>query len=168
MMWELNGGQPPPLMYAIGMQTLDGMKVVRATFEDGTAGMPPRRVLENDDEGAASTNGTCISHPVFFDGMGEPTIDDRSYIDEDGWMQTSTGDTEMDRWMRAWRTDDPVLFWVPPANRGRFWWPRIIAVTDTDFGEGVPVTRIAFSHFMHGENWQPCRRSRSQETRSGT
>jgi len=129
MMWELNGGQPPLIMDASGVQTPEGMQVVRTTFVDDTVGMPPRRVLENDDEGAASMNGTFTSHPVFFDGMGEPAIGDWSYIDEDGWMRNrhvNTSDTEMDE-------NDPILFWVPPANRPKFWWPRNISVPDSDF-----------------------------------
>ncbi len=160
-MWELNGGLTP---ITREIQTLDTTKVIRVSFHSSTANIKvlPQRELGN----SASANSTSISHqpPAFFDGMGEPAIGDWSYMEENIWSE--------DVWMRNRSVsggdpdDDPILFWVPPANRPRFWWPRNI--TFMDASEEEPVTRIDFSYFMHGENWDRCREPRPQETRSDT
>ncbi len=154
--WDMELHGPPMDSSITPVQTSGTTKVVRVSFADGTANTLPRRVLENNDE-SASTNDSSASHPVFSDGMGETAISDWSYMDDDGWMRNRRASgTKPEK-------NDPILFWLPPANRPKFWWPRNIVVMDP--GEEHPVTRIDFSHFMHGVNWQRCRESRPKDSK---
>jgi len=75
---------------------------------------------------------------ISLDRHGHPVLSDASFIDEDGWMYDSRKEGKR------------RLFWVPKENRGGFWWPRNTAVIHRT------VTRIGFSHFVHGENWAEC------------
>ncbi|KLO10072.1 YVTN repeat-like/Quino protein amine dehydrogenase [Schizopora paradoxa] len=78
---------------------------------------------------------------AFRDGNETPAIGDWSYVDEDGWV----------------RNGNELQFWLPPANRSGFWWPRNSAVIADN------VTRVDFSRFMHGRDWKLCRTDASRD-----
>jgi len=48
-------------------------------------------------------------------------------------------------------SDDPLLFWLPPADRFGFWWPKDSVVISKNV-----VTRVNFGQFVHGEKWEDC------------
>ncbi|KLO19719.1 WD40 repeat-like protein [Schizopora paradoxa] len=90
----------------------------------------------------------------YSDGKGVPVIGDWSYIDSlpvadspastNGFVRNRMGG-------RQRSIHDANLFWLPPENRDRFWWPRNTAILDEH------PTRIDFSRFMHGKDWHLCR-----------
>ncbi|KLO11071.1 WD40 repeat-like protein [Schizopora paradoxa] len=129
------------------IQSLDSLKFVEVTFDEGASTVPPRHILRNKDKGFPTNSISISSCPAFFDGKNEAAIGDWSYIDSDGWLRNRRVKGEESE-------DDPMLFWVPPANRRKFWWPRTVAIVDTNKND--PVTCINFSRFMHGEKWQRC------------
>ncbi|KLO10069.1 hypothetical protein SCHPADRAFT_535108 [Schizopora paradoxa] len=77
----------------------------------------------------------------FMDGKQRPAVGDWSYIDNDGWVR-NTDDSE---------GYDHLQFWLPPANRSGFWWPRNSTVIARN------VMRLDFSRFMRGGDWENCR-----------
>ncbi|KLO10958.1 WD40 repeat-like protein [Schizopora paradoxa] len=119
----------------------DAASVFRVSFNKETG----CRHLGSSEGGDVDLQGALQStnHFAFFDAEGDPVLGDGSYIDEDGWVRNRTGKGEGE--------DDPLLFWLPPANRAGFWWPRNRAVM------ARLITRVDTSQFMHGNKWINCR-----------
>ncbi|KLO14925.1 WD40 repeat-like protein [Schizopora paradoxa] len=94
------------------------------------------------DDGVAIPKSA--THFAFFDGVGNPCIGDWSTVSWTGWV-LGLGDSDDDDKSEA------LVFWLPPENQTGFWMPRNSAVMSRC------TTRIDFSRFMHGENWERCR-----------
>ena len=68
-------------------------------------------------------------------------LDDLCRADTDGWVCTKEGHR---------------LFWVPPADRHGFWWPRMISANDTTIQRRW--TSLDFRKFVHGSHWLQCQK----------
>ena len=68
---------------------------------------------------------------------------------------SQNGFTDKSRWEDGWilNSHSELLFWVPPRYRATLWWPRNTVVI------GQQYTKLDLSLFVHGTNWQQCKRA---------
>jgi len=137
--WDIIMKDGVPLALNNGRALASKATVIPISF---SGGRDPKRI---GFEGSSEYTQFC-----FMDGRRRPTIGDWSYVDDDGWVRNKSESGGY----------DPLQFWLPPANRKGFWWPRNSAVMTEN------VTRVDLSRFVHGEEWHLCRTSGDTEAKN--